>query len=146
MRIDGARDIPLRRHGDNFKPLVIKFFRIQYNPVRNNNQRRPVAFPRVKSQIPFAPCGDEPDIGIFQAVLLKCLNDRFRQLLPRERDFEHQRFGGFKEPVEMFLQFEHKAVIRTDPFKDPVSIQKAMVKHRNFRVLFLDQFAVDIDF
>src|SRR5438874_10381099 len=45
----------------------------------------------------------------------------------------------------MLFQLEYAAVVETDALENSVPIQKAVIEHRNFRVCFRKEFAIDVN-
>jgi hypothetical protein len=48
--------------------------------------------------------------------------------------FQQDGLGGIKQPVNVFLELEHAAIVGADAFKHAVAVKQAVVEHRHFGV------------
>ncbi len=88
----------------------------------------------------------QPDIAVADFVGPAGFDDRAHELRVRHRDFEQNRLGRVKQPVNVLAQFEHAAVVGANALENAIAIKQAVVEHRNLRGAFVVIFAVNKDF
>ncbi len=62
------------------------------------------------------------------------------------RDFQQNRLGGTKQPVNVLLQFEHAAMISADALKNAVAVKQTVIEHGHLRIALAAIFAVNVNF
>src|ERR1041385_882043 len=78
-------------------------------------------------------------------ILPNRLDQCFGHFLPRHWDFQANRPRRIPKSVEVFLEAEHTAVVKSDAFEDSVAIKKSMVKDGDLRIRFRVEFSVDVN-
>jgi hypothetical protein len=51
---------------------------------------------------------------------------------------------GFVEAVDVLIECEDSPIIGFDPFKDPIPVEKSMVKNRYFGLFLIHEFTIDV--
>src|SRR5207247_9025026 len=88
----------------------------------DDDGRTGLAFPRVQAEVPRAAGRDRADVPALDVVVPACVEHDVRALLLCGRDLEVDRLRTVEEPIHVALEFEHSAVVRPNPFEDPVSV------------------------
>ncbi len=145
-RVQRAVQIARRRHGHDFHAALVKFRRIKLDFVRDDDDRRTFAASRIQTERAHAARHHEPDIAVAQSIFPAGLDGRLHELGVRHREFEQNRLGGTKQPVNVFLELEHAAMISADALKNAVAVKQPVIEHGHLRVALAVIFAVNENF
>src|SRR5438132_8305593 len=148
--LDGGADAlrwntPIRGRHDLEAALVHLAEEIDARLRDDDDARTRLAFPRVQAEVPGTARDDRPDVPFLDVVVPACFEDDVRELLLCVRDLEVDRLRTVEEPIHVALEFEHAAVVRPNPFEDPVSVQEAVVEDADLRLGLREEFAVNVD-
>src|SRR5207247_10739649 len=117
-----AGNTPLGRRHDLQSALVAFAEVIDARLRADDDARSGLAFPRVQAEIPRAAGYDGADVPFLDVVVPAGFEDDIRELLLCVRDLEVDRLRTVEEPVHVALELEHSAIVRPNPFEDPVSV------------------------
>src|SRR2546430_4527572 len=136
---------PIRGRHDLQAALVYLAEEIDTRLRDDDDARTGLAFPRVQAEVARAAGDDGADVPLLDVVVAACFEDDVRELLLGVRDLEVDRLRAVEEPVHVALELEHSAVVRPYPFKDPVSVQEAVVEDADLRLGLREEFAINVD-
>ena len=144
--IHRAVQIAHRRHRDDFHAVRVKFRRINLDFPGDDEDGRFFATARIQPESADAARDDEAHVAIAQFIRPDGFDGGFHHFRPRHRDFQQNGLGGIKEPVNVFLQFEHPAVVSADALEHAITVKQAVVEHGDFCVALAEIFAINKDF
>jgi len=139
------RQVAARRYADDRQAVLVRLLRVQRELLDDDDNVRFRATSRIEAEIAGTAGYDETDVTVAQSVPANRLDKRLLHLFIGEGNFERDRFRGIIEPVQVLLALEDVAVVDADSLEYAVSIQEAVVIHRDLRILLGYKFAVQIN-
>ena len=70
---------------------------------------------------------------------------RIDHFLGRGGNGEVNGFGGVEQAIDVLLQPEHAAVVKTNALKDAVTIKQTVIEDRNLRVGLIIKLSIDVN-
>jgi hypothetical protein len=101
---------------------------------------------RIQAERADAARDNEADVAVAQFVGANRLDCGLHQFGVRQRNFQQNRLGGIKQPVNVFLQFEHAAIVGADALEHAVAVKQTVVEHGHFGVAFAAKFSINVNF
>src|SRR5947209_1363112 len=87
-----------------------------------------LAFPRVEPKIPRSAGDDGSDVPFLDVVASTRLEADPRDFILCMRNLQVDCFRALEQTVHVPLELEDPAVVRADPFEDPIPVQESMVE------------------
>jgi len=133
-------------HRDDGHAFLINLWRIKLNLIRDDDDGRILAAVRIETECSSAARDHEADVTITKLVAAAgfdhCVHDR----LVSHGNAQQECFGGVKQPIDVLLQLENTAMIRSDAFEDAIAVQQAVIEDGYLRVALAIIFAVNVNF
>src|ERR1051325_2145571 len=134
-----------RRRREGHQALLVAVSGPQRDRVHDTDDRGLGAFTRIESQIPDAAGYEEPDVGILEPALAHGLFHETRHGIFGQRYVDPHPFRRGIQPIEVLGEAEDAPVVDTNPLEHAVTVQQAVVEHRNPGVRLVAVLAVDPD-
>ena len=136
---------PPGRAGHDLESLLVALGRIEGDLCSDDDDRRLRTMLRAQPEIPLPAGHDEADVAVLEFVATDCFEQRFRHRGTIKRD--HHVDGGSRliESLDVLLETEDLATVKTNSLEDPVPVEKAVIEHRNLCLGLGIKSAVDID-
>src|SRR5207302_4364563 len=96
-----------------------------------NDHARRYTLLRIQTEIAHAAGDDQANVTVAQIILPDGLQHCFGHRARRHRDFQTNRTRRIPEPIEMFVQSENAAVVKTDALKNSVAVEQTVIEYGN---------------
>ena len=117
------------RNCDDLHTALIKLRRIKLDFAGDNDHGWVLASVRIQAKGPDAARDHEANVAITNFVAAAGLHHGRHHFLMSDGEGQQDGLGRIKEAVDVFLQFKHPAIIRANPFKDPIAVQQTVIEH-----------------
>ena len=128
-RVDRAVQIAHGRDGHDIHAARVKFRRIDLDFAGNDDNARLFAAPRIQAERANAARNDEADVAVAQFVRADGLDGGLHHFGVRQRNLQQDRLGRGEQAVNVFLQFEHAAIVGADALEHAVAVKQSVVEH-----------------